>query len=166
MNIECRTCFYFSQESGESCWPAARKLSHLQFTPGIFQGCGGGAKGSTCGKRRKWPAQKLSQTVNDFPLPFVKTGPKSYHRKTLKKWVLVNRLDWCDWWVRMPSWDLPDVTMVSEDHDECDDPDYHDDHDDCDEDEDEDESLLWWWLMVILRWKIFDHESYLVMKVI
>ena len=114
MNIECRTCFYFSQESGESCWPGARKLSHLQFTHGIFQGCGGGAKGSTCGKRRKWPAQKLSQTVNDFPLPFVKTGPKSYHRKTLKKWVLVNRLDWCDWWVRMPSIELTDVTLVSE----------------------------------------------------
>ena len=41
----------------------------------------------------------------------------------------------------MPSRDLTDVTLVSE---ECDDPDYHDDHVDCeneaqDEDEDEDE---------------------------
>ena len=114
LDIECRTCFFSLQDSGESCWPAARKLSHLQFTHGIFQGCGGGAKGSTCGKRRKWPAQKLTQTVNDFPLPFVKTGPKSYHRKTLKKWVLVNRLDSCDWWVRMPSIELTDVTLVSE----------------------------------------------------
>ena len=39
--------------------------------------------------------------------------------------------------------DLTDVTLVSEDHNgpdnhnECDDLDYHDDHDDCDEDEGE-----------------------------
>ena len=44
----------------------------------------------------------------------------------------------------MPSGDLNDVTLVSDDHNspeihnECDDLDYHDDHDDCDEDEDED----------------------------
>ena len=37
------------------------------------------------------------------------------------------------------------MTLVNEDHDspgdhnECDDPDYHDDYDDCDKDEDEDE---------------------------
>ena len=47
------------------------------------------------------------------------------------------------WRVRMPSRDLTDVTLVSEDHDgpddhnECDNPDYHDDHDDCDEASDE-----------------------------
>ena len=45
----------------------------------------------------------------------------------------------------MPSRDLTDVTLVSEDHDgpddhnECDDPDNDDDYDDCDEDRDEDE---------------------------
>ena len=46
----------------------------------------------------------------------------------------------------MPSRNLTDVTLVSEDHDglddhnDCDDPAYHDDHYDCDEYEDEDES--------------------------
>ena len=41
----------------------------------------------------------------------------------------------------MPSRDLTDVTLVSEDHEgpddhnDSDDPVYHDDHDDCDEDE-------------------------------
>ena len=44
----------------------------------------------------------------------------------------------------MPSIDLTDVTLESEDHDgpddhnECDDPDEHEDHDDCDDNEDED----------------------------
>ena len=42
----------------------------------------------------------------------------------------------------MPSEDLTDVTLESEDHEslddhnDSDDPVYHDDHDDCDEDED------------------------------
>ena len=45
----------------------------------------------------------------------------------------------------MPSRDLTDVTLVSEDHEgpgdynDSDDPVYHDDHDDCDEDEDDDD---------------------------
>ena len=44
----------------------------------------------------------------------------------------------------MPSGDLADVTLVSvdhegpDDHNDSDNPVYHDDHDDCDEDEDED----------------------------
>ena len=64
----------------------------------------------------------------------------------------------------MPSGDLTDVTMVSEDHEgpddlnDSDDPVYHDDHDDCDddcdEDEDEDDD------------DDEDEDDYLVMKVI
>ena len=47
--------------------------------------------------------------------------------------------------MRTPSRDLTDVTLVSEDHDgledhnECDDQDYHDNHEECYEDEDDDE---------------------------
>ena len=61
---------------------------------------------------------------------------------------------------------MTDVTLVSEDHDgpddhnDCDNPDYHDehygpdDHDDCDEDEEEDEYESYPAMKVILWWKL------------
>ena len=51
------------------------------------------------------------------------------------------------WWVKIPTRDLTDVTLVSEEIDDHDDPDDSDEHDDPDN-----------------RWKLSGDESYLVLK--
>ena len=51
--------------------------------------------------------------------------------------VQIETLLMSPWWGRIPTWDLTDVTLVSEDTDDHDDPDDHEDLEDSEDSENE-----------------------------